>query len=129
MIVTKNDNFGRLYNRGFKRRVLLEIESGLLSAEGARLKYGIGGKMTVYKWLTNREELLGKEEEMGEEKEQGEESKEKSKEALELRVRELEKQYEESEQKRVAYEKMIEIAERELRISIRKKSGAKQSKS
>jgi hypothetical protein len=133
LIVTKNVNFGKLYSEEFKRHVLLEIERLGLSANGARLRYGIGGKMTVYKWLSNRKEILGdyarEELEMESEKGKGDDFSMMSKSSLEVRVRELEIKYEEAEQRRVAYEKMIEIAELELKISIRKKSGAKQSKS
>ena len=39
------------YSFSFKERVVLEVLNGQLSAEGARKKYHIGGKMTVYRWL------------------------------------------------------------------------------
>ena len=44
---------------------------------------------------------------------------------LRRRILELEKQLHESEMKSIAYETMIEIAERELNISIRKKLNTK----
>jgi len=47
---------------------------------------------------------------------------------LKKRILELEKQLQESEMKSIAYETMIEIAERELNISIKKKFNAKPSK-
>ena len=47
---------------------------------------------------------------------------------LRRRILELEKQLHESEMKSIAYETMIEIAERELNISIRKKYNTKPSK-
>ena len=47
---------------------------------------------------------------------------------LKKRISELEKQLQESEMKSIAYETMIEIAERELNISIKKKFNAKPSK-
>jgi transposase-like protein len=47
---------------------------------------------------------------------------------LKKRISELEKQLHESEMKSIAYETMIEIAERELNISIKKKFNAKPSK-
>jgi len=47
---------------------------------------------------------------------------------LKKRILELEKQLQESEMKSIAYETMIEIAERELNISIKKKFNTKPSK-
>jgi transposase-like protein len=47
---------------------------------------------------------------------------------LKKRILELEKQLHESEMKSIAYETMIEIAERELNISIKKKYNTKPSK-
>jgi len=47
---------------------------------------------------------------------------------LKKRISELEKQLHESEMKSIAYETMIEIAERELNISIKKKFNTKPSK-
>lgn len=45
--------------------------------------------------------------------------------ALQLRIKELEKQLENAQLKAEGYELMIEIAEKELKIPIRKKSGTK----
>ena len=40
------------YSEAFKLKVIGELESGRLrNVEGARRKYGIGGAMTVQKWL------------------------------------------------------------------------------
>lgn len=53
--------------------------------------------------------------------------KEKQKlEAAHKRLKELEKQLEDAQMKNIALETMIDIAEEQLRISIRKKSGPKQ---
>jgi hypothetical protein len=53
--------------------------------------------------------------------------KEKQKlEAAHKRMKELEKQLEDAQMKNIALETMIDIAEEQLRISIRKKSGPKQ---
>lgn len=53
--------------------------------------------------------------------------KEKAKlEAAHKRMRELEKQLEDAQMKNIALETMIDIAEEQLKISIRKKSGPKQ---
>ena len=47
-------------------------------------------------------------------------------EAAHNRMRELEKQLEDAQMKNIALETMIDIAEEQLKISIRKKSGPKQ---
>jgi hypothetical protein len=53
--------------------------------------------------------------------------KEKQKlQAAQKRMKELEKQLEQSQMKNIALEAMIDIAEQELKINIRKKSGPKQ---
>ena len=39
-----------IYSGVFKRKVVSEIEKGILTRSGARLHYGISGKMTVYRW-------------------------------------------------------------------------------
>lgn len=45
---------------------------------------------------------------------------------LETRIKELEKQLERSKLKNLAIETMVDIAESEFKINIRKKSGSKQ---
>ena len=47
-------------------------------------------------------------------------------EALQKQVKELEKQLENAQMKKVALETMIDVAEEQLKIKIRKKSGPKQ---
>ena len=50
-----------------------------------------------------------------------------SPEAMELRIRDLENELSKEKMRSESLSKMIEIAERELKIDIRKKSGVKQS--
>ena len=53
--------------------------------------------------------------------------KEKQKlQALQKRLKELERQLEDAQMKNIALETMIDVAEEQLRIPIRKKSGPKQ---
>lgn len=47
-------------------------------------------------------------------------------EALRLQIKQAEKQLEDAKMKNIALETMIDIAEEQLKISIRKKSGPKQ---
>ena len=48
-----------IYSEAFKRKVIEEVRSGEISQTGAQRKYGIGGTMTIKKWL-EREEKMGK---------------------------------------------------------------------
>jgi transposase-like protein len=40
-----------IYSESFKRRVVLEVLSGSITKEGARLRYGIGGNSTILEWM------------------------------------------------------------------------------
>lgn len=51
-----------------------------------------------------------------------------SPEQMEQRIKELEAQLKQEQMRSITLDKMIDVAEQELQISIRKKSGAKQSK-
>ena len=51
-----------------------------------------------------------------------------SSEQMEQRIKELEAQLQEEQMRSITLDKMIDIAEHELQIPIRKKSGDKQSK-
>jgi len=105
----------RNYSFEFKMLVIEEVLSGEISKEAASRKYGIKGHSTISKWIrkfghnTMPMSLPEKAD-------------------LKERIKELEKLLEYERLKRVAYEEMIKIAERELKISIRKKSDSKQSK-
>jgi transposase len=105
------------YSEAFKRRVVSEIERGLLTETSARGKYGIGGKMTVGRWRRK----YGKRARVG-----GKMKDQLSKEAMQERIRLLEEALADEKLKRMAAEKVIEIAEREFKLPIRKKYGPKQ---
>lgn len=112
----------RRYSEAFKRKVVSEVERGLLTREGAKRKYGIGGSTTVDRWCRRYGacERLGVEVIVHTPKERDERRE------LRERVRQLEKALADEKLKSMALETMIEVAERELKVPIRKKSGAKQ---
>ena len=108
----------REFSETFKRQVIQEVLSGQLSKEEARRRYNIKGKTAILNWIRkldipnpiimsdhplNEKELLAK-------------------------IKRLEQELEDAKLKAEGYSKMIDIAERELKISIRKKSNTKQSK-
>ena len=42
---------GKRYSEAFKRKVISDIQDGIYSPWRAMRIYGIGGKMTIYKWI------------------------------------------------------------------------------
>lgn len=108
-----------------KRRIIQEVLSGSISKEGARRQYGIRGKSAILKWMrkfgyaSNFDSITFrmKSKELPEDPEQ-----------LKRRIVELEKALEEAKLSSKFYSTMIDVAEKEFKIPIRKKSVTKQSK-
>jgi len=115
----------RDYSYAFKMQVIQEVESGLIGIKAAQRKYGIQGDSTVRTWLRkhgsldweNKSHLTL------------EKSPEQKLLELEAKVRLLEKQkaslekkLEDTDKKAIIFDMMIEVAEEELKIPIRKKS-------
>ena len=111
------------YSESFKRKVVAEVESGLLNKDEARRKYHIGGKTTVLRWCRKYGKLSG-----GKNKQEKPivDNKEllKELEFLRRQNRELRKKLDDAELKAFALEKLIEVAERKLGVEIKKKTGA-----
>ena len=109
------------YNEFLKRRVVREVLSGELTQSQANLKYGIRGHSTILKWIRKFESqdsfLLS----MCAHKNSDNED-------LIQRIKKLERELEEQRLLAEGLSHMIDIAEVELKISIRKKSNTKQSK-
>ncbi len=113
------------YSDAFKLQVVEEILKGDLTKEEARRKYGLRGKSTVLNWMRKFEVsgfrqipesfIIMKEEES------------LNKSDLQKRIKELERALADAKLKAEGYSHMIDIAERELKIPIRKKSSTKQS--
>jgi transposase-like protein len=111
----------KIYSDSFKREVIREIESGLLSKAEARRKYDIPGMSTIIGWIrkfdgktTDYRRIM--------------DYKKSDKEALIKRIRELERKLEDEQIRSEGLSKMIDIAEEHLKITIRKKSATKQSR-
>ena len=117
-IKTKDVSPGGCYSESFKKKVVQEFERGILNKDELQAKYGIGGNSRILQWCRKYGKLhypekgaLGR----------------PMKDPQKQRIKDLEKQLEEAKLKLVAYEKLIEIAEKEDGISILKKDDAKQS--
>lgn len=115
-------NYVNHYSEEFKLKVVHEVLRGEISKEACRERYGIKGHSTVLKWI--RKFGLSKESiKMGQKK-----KKTRRPTDLKAEIRLLKKELSYEKLKSEALSEMIDIAEEELKISIRKKSGAKQSK-
>ena len=109
----------RPYSETFKRLVVKEFEQGLFTKAELRRRYNIRGNSCLYRWLKKYgkftycdKQNIGR----------------PMKDPQSQRIKELEALLAKKEQELLVYKKFIEIAERELKVEIVKKSGSKQSK-
>jgi len=109
-----------------KLQVVQEYLETDLSQVELQKKYGIKGNASILNWMRkfglqeSNENLIEIRHAMSKETEKTSHERE-----LENKVKELEKLLEHEKLRTTALNTMIDIAERELKISIRKKSGAK----
>jgi transposase-like protein len=115
----------KYYSRAFKLQVIEEVLSGELTKEQARRKYDIRGKSGVLNWM--RKFGLSGQKRLPENFVQMKEEDLPDDKALKNRIKELERALEDARLKAEGYSRMIDLAERELKVSIRKKSSTKQS--
>ena len=119
------------YPLSFKLGVVREIERGELSVTGAKRKYGVQGRSTVLNWLrkygtfdwenqtpsnmpkTEKQKLLELEQKVK---------------LLEKQKKLLEHQVAQADKKAIIFDMMIDLAEKEYNIPIRKNSLPEQSK-
>lgn len=111
------------YEVSFRRWLVSEIDSGRMSIEEARKRFDLPDHFsTLYRqhWHPRYSEELHVSLSLMSSKERA------NNEALENRIQELEKQLELARMKNVALNSMIDIAEQDYKLEIRKKSGPKQ---
>jgi transposase-like protein len=112
------------YTDEFKQKVVNEVLNGLISKEEARRRYGIRGKSAVLNWMRKFDasktgyNMVKKKDSLST----------KSREELEAENLRLKQELEEERFRNRALNVMIDIAERQFNIPIRKKRGARQSK-
>lgn len=117
------------YSYAFKLSVVSEVESGELGIKAVARKYGIQSHSTVTTWLrkygnfdwVNKSTLK-----MPKSKDQKLLELEQKIILLEKQKKELEKKAEIADKKVILFDMMIDIAEEELKIPIRKKYSPKQ---
>jgi transposase len=115
---------GDRYSETFKIHVVTEVEKGGLSIAEANRKYNINGHSTVLKWCLKYGKRTNNQTYMG-----GAVMAREEHEILRLHneIKALKASLEDQRMKNVVLETMVDIAENELEIPIRKKYGAKQS--
>jgi len=122
----------RDYSMSFKLEVVREVESGELSTTGACRKYGIQGRSTVVNWLRKYGTFDWENQtpsNMPKSQEQRLMELEQQVRLLEKQKAMLEKQVERADKKSIIFDMMIDLAEKEYNISIRKNSSPEQSTS
>lgn len=110
---------GRRYSESFKRKVVMEYESGGVSKNDLMRKYNIGGHSQVLDWCRHYGKLHYP---------KGASTGKPMKDPQKQRIKELEKALENERLKVMAYEKLLEVIEREDGINLLKKDVAKQLK-
>jgi transposase-like protein len=118
------------YSMSFKLGVVAEIETGLISTTDAKKKYGIQSRSTVVSWLRKYGTFDWENQttsNMPKSKEQRLMELEAKVKLLERQKATLEDQVERSDKKAIIFDMMIDIAEKEYNISIRKNSLPEQS--
>jgi len=110
----------KLYSENFKRMVVREYEGSTLNKKQIQLKYGIQGHSRLLNWCRKYGKLTYPQ--------KGIRIGRPMKDPQKQRIKDLEKELELERLKVIAYEKLIEIAEREDGVSISKKDVARQLK-
>jgi transposase-like protein len=110
----------KIYSDTLKREVIREVKSGMLSKIEARRKYNIPGSSTIIGWMRNFDGKTTDNRSIMD-------YKQSDKDALIKRIKELERKLEDEQIRSEGLSRMIDIAEEQLKISIRKKSNTKQS--
>lgn len=119
------------YSMNFKLTVVAEVEKGYLTYKQAQKKYGIQGRSTVLEWLRkygnfdweNKTPYTMSKEKTPEQKLLELEQKVK---LLEKQNNRLKHQAKQADKKAIIFDMMIDIAEQEYNISIRKNSSPEQ---
>lgn len=111
------------YELSFRRWLISQIDSEKMSIQEARDRFNLNSteyKKIIKRWQERYSDELHLALQAMNSKDRTDNAK------LELRIKELEKQLELAQMKNVAINTMIDIAEKDYKLEIRKKSGLKQ---
>jgi len=106
------------YSDSFKLGVVMRVANGQISKEQARIKYNIGGNSSILEWMRK----FGYCSNSNSQTPMAEPYDNTEPDQLKKKVHQLEKQLQNERIRSEFYQTMIDVAERELGISIRKKS-------
>ncbi len=113
------------YSEAFKRKVVMEIENGLLTKDGAKYRYGIRGNSEVLEWCRQFGRLHHPQTQtrtvVMPKKIAGEDERTQ----LKRRLKELEQALQEAQTKVEVYEALLEVAKEKTGIDIKKNFGTK----
>ena len=113
------------HKTGERSKAVREIRSGLITIEQAMVKYQIRRKKTIMAWMQeNTSDLVGHSPSLMPKNEKEAEELD----AIKARCLELETALANAILKNASLETLIDVAEKELKIDIRKKSGTRQSR-
>lgn len=118
------------YSMSFKLQVVQEVESGELSRKGACRKYGIQASSTITQWLRKYGNFDWENKtpsSMPKTPEQRILELEQKVRLLEKQKNRLESEAQQSDKKAIIFDMMIDLAEKEYNIDIRKNSSPEQS--
>lgn len=108
-------------------QIVYEYLSTDITQEELKIKYNFGGNSNIQRWMLKFGLANSDNKQMYSNQQMSRESKVNTREYhLEQKINDLEKKLEQERLKSLALNTMIDIAERDLEIDIRKKSGAKQ---
>ncbi|MBD3241628.1 MAG: helix-turn-helix domain-containing protein [Chitinivibrionales bacterium] len=110
------------FSESFKIHVVEEVEAGRLSQAAAMRKYDILGHSTIQKWCRKYGRLRGS---TGRRRQMAKQDYETMR--LENEIKALKQELDDARFKNVVLETLVDVAEKELGIPIRKKHGAKRS--
>ena len=115
------------YTDEFKLKVVREYLETDISRVELQKKYGIGGNNCISNWMRKFDIELPSKSQIQQQRVMSKEQKKTKQEAeLEAKIRDLEASLEYEKLRTKALNKLIDVAERDLKISIRKKPGTKQ---
>jgi transposase-like protein len=122
-----SENLNRTVSNQVKRSVVRAIENGRLSIREAQVTHGIRSASAIRRWMTqfqqeNDELALVNDSEMKKKKPAKGSSTDNNQD-----IKALQKALEDAQLKVAALNTLIDVAEEQLKINIRKKPGAKQS--
>lgn len=111
----------RNYSVAFKMKVVEEVENGLISIEAARKLYRISGNGTISEWVKKygMNERIGRTVNIM--------TKDEELELIRLRkeVKRLERALDDSQLRAIAWESLIEVADEEYHLDLKKNFGPK----